>query len=73
MPKHSDRFQWLSQQFEALAESLHDSPSVKERKQLLRRMKILIDEIDALILSTLKQDREETSSCQAPDQPTAES
>ena len=71
MPKHSDRFQWLSQQFEALAERLHDSPTVKERKQLLRRMKILIDEIDALILSTMKLDGKDTSSSHSPDQPTA--
>jgi hypothetical protein len=71
MPKHSQRFQSLSQQFEALVESLNDSPSLKERKQLLRRMKILIDEIDGLILSTLKRDGEDASSSPRSDRSTA--
>ena len=68
MPGPSERFQWLAQQFDELVESLNVSPSLKERKQLLRRMKILIDEIDALILSALKRDN---TGSPPTDQPTA--
>ena len=72
MPSPSERFQRLAHQFEALLESLNESPSSKKRNQLLRRMKILIDEIDGLDLSTLELD-EETASSRQPDQSTAES
>lgn len=73
MPERSERFRWLAHQIGALLESLNECPSLEERKQLLRRMKILIDKIDGLILSTLKREGEDTSSSPPPDQPAAES
>ena len=49
------------------------SPSLEERKTFLRRMKVLIVEIDMLILSRLKQDSLNTTVSTPPSQPTAES
>ncbi len=72
MSSPSERFRRLAHQFEALLESLNESPSSKKRKQLLRRMKILIDEIDGLDLSTLELDKEGTASSRQPGQPTTE-
>ncbi len=62
MPKDPERFNWLTVQFKALLEGLKEVPNLKKRKQLLRRMKILIDEIDGLISSDLKQDEQNTIS-----------
>lgn len=52
----------MTVEFKALVESLNKVPNLKKRKQLLRRMKILIDEIDGLISSDLKQDEQGTVS-----------
>jgi hypothetical protein len=60
MPKQSERFLWLAHEFDTLAQSLENCPETEKRKQLLRRMKILIDEIDKQILFNLKRDTEET-------------
>jgi hypothetical protein len=57
MSSPTERFQSLSQQLDALVSALHKSNSVNERVRLLRRMKILIDEIDALNLPSLKRDK----------------
>jgi len=51
-----ERFKWLADQFDALVLNLEVSADAKQRRQLLRRMKVLIDEIDDLILSSLKRD-----------------
>lgn len=59
MPKQSERFLWLAHEFGTLVEGLEDCPNTEKRKQLLRRMKILIDEIDKQILFTLKRDNED--------------
>ena len=72
MSNSSDRFQSLTRELDALAESLHNSNSLDERRLLLRRMKVLIVEIDMLISSNLKRDSHDISSS-PPDQPTAES
>ena len=72
MSTPSERFLRLAHRFEALLESLNESPSSKKRKQLHRRMEILIDEIDRLDLSALERDKEETTSSRQRDQPTAE-
>jgi hypothetical protein len=56
MPQPSERLQFLSQQFDALVEGLNNSSDMEERKQLLQRMMIVIDEIDGLIFSDLKSD-----------------
>jgi hypothetical protein len=62
----SRQFQPLSQQFDTLVEKLNGTQDHQQRKQLLLRMKIVLDEIDALA-STLPQD---TTSSLPPDQPT---
>ena len=41
------RFQRLAQQFDTLVGNINDAQDPKERKRLLRRMKTVIDEIDA--------------------------
>jgi hypothetical protein len=71
MPKPPDYLQWLAQLFDEQIQRLHESKSLEERTQLLRRMKILIDKIDGAILSAL-QDKPATKSSSPPDQPTAE-
>ena len=48
--KQPERFRCLAHEFDVLVQSLRDCPSLEKRKQLLRRMKILIDEIDELII-----------------------
>jgi ABC-type phosphate transport system auxiliary subunit len=57
MSSPTERFQSLSQQLDALVSALHKSNNVNERARLLRRMKILIDEIDALNSPSLKRDK----------------
>ena len=70
MPIPSERFEWLTQELDALVESLHVSQSLEERRLLLRRMKVLIVEIDMLILSDLKRDGQDKSCSPPTDQPT---
>ena len=54
-----EEFQFFAHELESLVERLHGSPSLEDRTKLLRRMKVLIVEIDMLILSTLKRDRQD--------------
>ena len=56
MTNPSERFHWLADQFDALVENLDECSSMEERKRVLKRMKILIDKLDQIILSTLKRD-----------------
>ncbi len=51
----SERFQLLAQQFVTLLQTLNESPSLEERAQSLRRMKIVIAQMDNLILPTLEE------------------
>jgi hypothetical protein len=69
MHKQSERFLWLAHEFDTLVQNLEDCPSHEKRKQLLRRMKILIDEIDKLILFTMNRDTQETTNFPQSDQP----
>jgi len=70
MSNPSERLQSLAYEFDALVKSLDAFPRLKERKQLLRRMKILIDEIDVLILSDLERDNQDaTGRCPGPSNP----
>jgi hypothetical protein len=73
MPESAERFEWLTQQLDALAERLHVASTLDERRLLLRRMKVLIVEIDMLILSALRRDSRDITDSPPPDQPTAES
>jgi hypothetical protein len=73
MPESAERFEWLTQQLDALAERLHVASTLDERRLLLRRMKVLIVEIDMLILSALKRDSRDITDSRPPDQPTIES
>jgi hypothetical protein len=45
-----EQIEWLNQQFEALLMSIKESRDSKERQRLLRQMKIVIKQIDSLIL-----------------------
>ena len=47
------RFLWFAAQFEALAADLNDSKDSDQRIELLRRMKVIIDKVDQLILREL--------------------
>jgi hypothetical protein len=53
----------LRHQFDSLVERLNESPSpnLEEQTKLLRKMKVLIVEIDMLILSALKRDSQDTT------------
>jgi len=73
MLKSSERFQLLGQQFGSLVERLNDSPSFEERTKLLQRMKVLIVELDMLVMSSLKRDSTDSTRPPLPHQPTAES
>jgi hypothetical protein len=68
MPTPSDQIEWLAHQFDALVARLKQSTSLEERMQLLRRMKILIDKIDAVILSA----KQSAPSSPTPDRSTNE-
>jgi hypothetical protein len=52
----SDRLAKLARELDALVKDLAESPKLDERRRLLRRMKVLIVEMDMLILSTLRED-----------------
>lgn len=72
MPNSSERFYMLSHQLESLVNRLNQCPELEERKQLLRQMKVVIVEIDMLILSSLKQDNLDTASSLLPGLHTAD-
>jgi len=62
----SPRIQWLADQIDLLATGLKNSETVNERVQMLRRMKVLIEELDDLIFSflgneTTTEDRGQTT------------
>ena len=63
-------FQLFAHEFDSLVEKLHESSSLEERRKLLRRMKVLIVEIDMLILSSLKRDGQGTPNPPPSGQPT---
>jgi hypothetical protein len=66
-PSQCDKeFQFFAHELESLVERLHESPSLGDRTRLLRRMKVLIVEIDMLILSTLKRDRQDAPNSSSP-------
>jgi hypothetical protein len=56
-----DRFKRLSDKFEALVLEMGKCGDPKRRSELLQRMKIVIDEIDGLIFTSL--DRESKQTC----------
>ena len=72
MPSSSERFQFLAQEFGSLVQGLDQSRSVGERTTILRRMKVLIVEVDMLISSSLRYDNRDTTGSKPPDQPAAE-
>jgi hypothetical protein len=69
----SERFQWLAREFEALLENLDESSTPDERKQLRKRMKTLLDEIDDLVFSSLKRDKQNTAGSRRTHESTPES
>ena len=45
------QFEALREQFEAVSRNLRQYPDPKERRELLRRMRLVINEVDQLILN----------------------
>lgn len=60
MPNPQARFKRLSGQFETLVVEMEKSTDREQRRQLLQRMKALIDEIDRLVASSLKENSTQT-------------
>jgi hypothetical protein len=56
-----DRIQLLGKQFESLTLKLAEAQSPEERTKLLRQMKVLIVEIDMVILSSLRRDDQDST------------
>ena len=56
MGNPSERIRWLAHQFDALVENLDECASLEDRKRVLTRMKVLIEEMDQIIFSTLRRD-----------------
>jgi hypothetical protein len=53
------RFQRLSNQFEALVRDLNESQDAEQRKEYLRRMSVILNQVDELILKQYpRQDSE---------------
>jgi hypothetical protein len=74
MPTPAARFHSLGREFDSLIDALKPANlSVKERTQLLRRMKVLIAEIDALISYDLPRDIQDATNSPHPERPIAES
>lgn len=73
MPRLSDNFQLLAHQFDLLVEMVNECKDPKERMHLLRHMKVILNEIDVLILSSLKRDMQDTIGSPSPEQPSVES
>ena len=53
MPNADQRFESLAAEFETLAERMRVCRDPELRLVLLRRMKVLLDEIDALVFTSL--------------------
>ena len=71
MPESSDRIQVLGKQFESLMQKLAEAQSLEdERTKLLRQMKVLIVEIDMVILSSLRRDDQDATSAVSHDRST---
>jgi len=70
MLKQSERFQFLAHQFNSLVERYNEAPTpgLEQRTKLLRGMKVVIVEIDMLVLSALRRDSQEVSTPPPPDQ-----
>jgi hypothetical protein len=69
MSKTSEQLKWLAELYGALAERLNESTSLEERRELLCRMKILLDKLDGGVLTADERDKQETTSPPPPDQP----
>jgi hypothetical protein len=61
------RFGWLAKQFEQLAHDLSACQDTEHRKQMLRKMRIVIDEADGLLMNEQLLDSERDST--APSSP----
>jgi hypothetical protein len=59
MPIPSERFEWLTEQLDTLLTVFNHTIDSQKRRQLLRRMNVLINEIDALIVFSSKRDKQD--------------
>jgi hypothetical protein len=61
MSEHLVQFQSLTQQLDTLVKAIHECRDPKERKELLRRMRLMLDEVDSIAFSPLKLDKSGTA------------
>jgi hypothetical protein len=59
MTKPSERLAWLREQLDTLFTIMQHSAEPRDRRQLLRRIKVLLDEIDATIGFSSARERED--------------
>lgn len=50
MSNTQHRFEWLDRQFESLNDGLDKTSDPDERTEFLRRMRVILDEVDSLAL-----------------------
>jgi hypothetical protein len=55
MTNTQHRFRWLAEQFESLKGGLEETSDPDERKEFLRQMKVILDEVDVLMLKESSQ------------------
>jgi hypothetical protein len=66
MLRPSGRFEWLSAQFDTMLSIFNNTEDSRERARLLRRMKILIDEIEAFTVISPEREKQETTGSSQP-------
>jgi hypothetical protein len=58
MSTSSERFKWLTGQIDVQVTILNNTTDSKERSKVLLRMKVLLNEIDAINLSSSKREKQ---------------
>jgi hypothetical protein len=58
-PYRSERFKWLTEQIDAQVTILNNTTDSRERSHLLRRMKVLLNELDALHFSSSERSKQD--------------
>jgi len=66
MTSDRQRFQRLSNQFEALVRDLNESQDAEQRKEFLRRMSVILNQVDELILKEYPRQESERNSMVLP-------
>jgi hypothetical protein len=58
MSTSSERFKWLTGQIDVQVTILNNTTDSKERSKVLLRMKVLLNEIDAINLSSSEREKQ---------------